>query len=74
MPSMNFKTVILYNVRRIRPETLTAISEAQDGDMVPVDQSEIDQFLPLVVHMPEVERVSSPPKSVAKVSGGQNGR
>ena len=66
MPSMNFKTVILYNVRRIRPETLTAISEAQDGDMVPVDQSEI--------HMPEVERVSSPPKSVAKVSGGQNGR
>ena len=74
MPAMNFKTVILYNVRRIRPETLTAISEAQDGDMVPVDQSEIDQFLPIVIHQPEIERVSSPSKPVVKASGGQNAR
>ena len=73
MPAMNFKTVILYNARRIRPETLTAIREAKDGDMVPVDQSEIDQFLPLVVHMPEVERVSSPPKPSVKSSGSRDG-
>ena len=57
MPAMNFKTVILYNVRRIRP-----------------DQSEIDQFLPIVIHQPEIERVSSPSKPVVKASGGQNAR
>ena len=73
MPVMNFKTVILYNVRRIRPETLEAIRDAKDGDMVAVDQSEIDQFLPLVVHAPEIARVSSPTKPAVKTSGPQDG-
>ena len=49
---MNFKTVILYNERRIRPQTLEAIQNAKDGDMIPVDVSEMSSFLPLVVHEP----------------------
>lgn len=51
---MNFKTVILYNERRIRPQTIEAIKNAKDGDMIPVDVSEMGSFLPLVVHEPSL--------------------
>ena len=63
MPAMEFKTVILYDVRKIRPQTLTAIQEAKDGDMIGVDPSEMSSFLPLVVHSPEVERLRGPKKA-----------
>ena len=65
MPSLEFKTVILYNKRRIRPETIEAIQQAQDGDMVGVDQSEIDSFLPLVVHAPALKKVVKKQKGTA---------
>ena len=56
MPAMTFKTVILYNERKIRPQTLDAIQNAKDGEMVPCDISEMDSFLPLVVHEPGIEK------------------
>ena len=72
MPALDFKTVILYNMRRIRPETLEAIRSAKDGDMVGVDQSEIDQFLPLVVHAPALAEAMSPPKPPVRAPAGSN--
>ena len=59
---MNFKTVILYDQRRIRPETLEAIETAMDGDMIPVDVSELQSFLPLVVHEPTLKESRKPKK------------
>lgn len=70
MAALNMKTVILYNLRRIRPDTLEAIKNANDGDMIGVDQSELDSFMPLIVHMPEVERLLKPPKPATKKASG----
>lgn len=62
MPAMKFKTVILYDIRRIRPQTLEAIQGAKDGDMVGVDSSEMGSFLPLVVHEPSIAEALRPSK------------
>jgi len=62
MPAMNFKTVILYDMRRIRPQTLDAIESARDGELIPVDVSEIQSFLPLVIHEPSLREVRKPKK------------
>jgi len=62
MPLMSFKTVILYDVRKIRPQTLEAIQNAKDGDMIGCDISEMNSFLPLVVHAPSIESVRKPKK------------
>lgn len=62
MPAMNFKTVILYDVRRIRPETLDRIQKANDGDMIPVDVSEMASFMPLVIHAPALKEALKPKK------------
>jgi hypothetical protein len=59
---MSFKTVILYDVRKIRPQTLEAIQNAKDGDMIACDTSEMNSFLPLVVHEPSIDRVRKPKK------------
>ena len=56
MPAMNFKTVVLYNERKIRPQTLEAIRNASDGEMIPVDISEMASFMPLVIHEPTLEK------------------
>jgi len=56
MPAMNFKTVVLYNERKIRPQTLEAIRNASDGEMIPVDISEMASFMPLVIHQPDLEK------------------
>lgn len=57
MPALDFKTVILYDIRKIRPQTLEAIQGAKDGEMIPVDSSEMGSFLPLVVHAPAVKEL-----------------
>lgn len=62
MPAMNFKTVILYDVRRIRPETLDRIQNAGDGEMIPVDVSEMQSFMPLVIHEPALKELRKPKK------------
>jgi len=62
---MKFKTVILYNERRIRPQTIKAIEEAVDGALIPVDVSELDSFVPLLV--PVDDSMSAP----AKKGGGK---
>ena len=65
MPAMNFKTVILYDIRKIRPQTLEAIQNAKDGDMIPCDPSEMGSFLPLVVHEPALSEARKPKKVIA---------
>ncbi len=62
MPAMNFKTVILYDIRKVRPATLEAIENARDGEMVPVDVSERSSFLPLVIHEPALREARKPKK------------
>ena len=62
MPAMNFKTVILYDIRKIRPATLDAIENAMDGAMIPVDVSEMASFLPLVIHEPTLKESRKPKK------------
>jgi len=62
MPSMTFKTVILYDIRKIRPATLDAIENARDGEMIPVDVSEMGSFLPLVIHEPTLREARKPKK------------
>jgi hypothetical protein len=47
------RTVILYEKNKIRPETLLAISEAKDGELIPVEASELQAFLPLNIAIPE---------------------
>ena len=66
MPAMNFKTIVLYNERRVRPQTLDAIRQAKDGDMIGCDPSEMDSFMPIVIYEPEVKRVGRPPKDSSK--------
>lgn len=46
------KTVVLYNQRKIRPQTLRAICDAAPGAMIPVDESELNSFMPLTVFLP----------------------
>jgi len=62
MPEMNFKTVILYDIRKIRPVTLDAIENAKDGALIPVDVSEMASFLPLVIHEPTLKEARKPKK------------
>jgi len=60
MPTMAFKTVILYDERRIRPQTLERIANAKDGEMIGCDVSELGSFVPLVVHEVSVEKLRKP--------------
>lgn len=60
MSTINIKSVMLYNVRRVRPQTLEAIANARDGDMIPVDPTEMDAFMQLTFNASEM-------KSVAKI-------
>lgn len=50
MPTVNMKSVVLVNRRRVRPQTLQAIEDAKDGEMVLVDPSELDSFQPIVIY------------------------
>ena len=57
MAAVNIKSVILYDIRRIRPQTLEAILEAPEGAMIAVDPSELDAFTPLTFFIPDVKKI-----------------
>jgi hypothetical protein len=50
---MQVKTVVLYAKHRVRPETLLAISEAEAGALIPVEDSEMEAFMPVAVFVPD---------------------
>lgn len=52
---VNLKSVILYDKRRMQPDTLKAILEAEDGAMIAVDPSELDAFTALTFYIPDVK-------------------
>lgn len=56
MPKVNIKSVILYNKRRIRAQTLEDICSAKDGALIGVDPSELDSFMPIVFYVPDMEK------------------
>ena len=58
MATINIKSVMLYNVRRVRPQTLEAIANARDGDMIPVDPTEMDAFMQLTFNASEMKAVA----------------
>ena len=47
MSKVEIKTVILFNKRRLRPQTIEAILAADDGTLIGVDPDELSSFLPL---------------------------
>jgi hypothetical protein len=56
------KTVILYNRRRIRPETLKAIADAKDGEMIPCTPEELDSFDAVTIFTRSAQEAAVPPK------------
>lgn len=55
MSAAQVKTVILYNRRKVRPETLAAIANADHGDMIEVEPEEMTCFLPLAIFIPATD-------------------
>jgi hypothetical protein len=51
------KTVILYNRFRVQPKTLQAIADAEDGELIEVDPSELGEFLPITVMSGQIDRI-----------------
>ena len=64
MPQMNVKTIMLYNNRKFRPQTVDAIEAALNGDKdcvcIPVDVSELNSFTQLTVMTPIVKTLRPP--------------
>lgn len=54
---MKVKTVHLYDVRRIRHTLIEAIRDAEDGEFVPAERSELDSFVTLQVLEGEMEHM-----------------
>ena len=46
-------SVVLYLKNKIRPETLLAIQRSKPGQMIPVEESEMNAFQSLIVWVPE---------------------
>lgn len=77
MPKINVKSIILYSQQGIRPDTLNRIIEARDGELIPVDPSELGKFLPLTIYMPDVERAkegAGHPDGVRRKKAGRKKR
>lgn len=55
MNGANVKTVVLYNRRQVRPETIAAIANSDHGDMIPVEAEEMACFLPLAIFIPATD-------------------
>lgn len=57
----NLVSIILYDERRLRPDTLKAISEAVkegvNGAMIPTDPATLGSFQQLIFFQPEVDRL-----------------
>ena len=51
------KTVLLYDVRKVRPQTLQAFCDAQEGECIPVERGELDSFMPVTLLYGEAERM-----------------
>ena len=66
LKSMQMKTVVLYNSRRVRPETVAAIRDAEDGDMIPVIPEELDSFMSMTFFQPELETLAKGTPGVAR--------
>jgi hypothetical protein len=61
---MQLKTVVLYLKHRVRPETLLAIKEAEPGELIGVEDSELAAFMPIAVFVPaDNELVTAAKKS-----------
>lgn len=58
-----WKTVLLYNRRRVQPDTMQAILDAEEGAMIPVDPGELDHFLQLVIFERAVAKATGQKKT-----------
>lgn len=54
---VRIKTVVLYNIRRIQPETVEKIANAKDGEWVGVEPDEFSAIQELHIFMPEIAKV-----------------
>ena len=51
------RTVVLYNRRRVRHQTIEAIAKAQNGELIPVEPAELDSFHQISVYLPALEEI-----------------
>ena len=45
------KHVVLVNKHRVRPETMLALQEARDGDLIEVEPNEMEAFQSIVIYV-----------------------
>ena len=57
MAQVKLKSILLYDKRRVRPETIEAIRTARDGSLIGVMPDEMAHFQQLIFFEPEVQRV-----------------
>lgn len=57
---MAIKRVVLYDKRRIQPETIELITKAKDGTLIPVDPVELDAFTVLTFDEEKAMKVLAP--------------
>ena len=57
MPEGKVKDILLYDLRRVRPDVIEAMAAAPHGGAVPVEGGEMDSFKMLTLADGEAERM-----------------
>lgn len=64
---MKLKSIVLVKKNKVRPETMLAMHEAVDGELVMVEDSEFDSFKPILCAVP-----ADDPEVLKAVEGKQH--
>ena len=73
MAEKKTKTVNLYYVKLIKPETIQAIIDAPDGGFVPCQRSELDAIHSLTYYPEDMDRVYEERTGTKPAKAGKSG-
>ncbi len=73
---VRIKTLILYNKRRLQPETIDALATAKDGAWMGLEPDEFNAIQQLHIFVPEIQKMQrndqkARPRDTGEVEGGE---